>query len=210
MVVRSRIARALPGLGVAALMALAPQGASAADPRVCSVEAVEGPEARGWSAGEWSPLRAGQAVAFEAKVSTGPRTRVKISCEDGIVVTVGTGSEVNLGTLAASDRSVVLQLIEGIVGLVAPGGFAAFDVRTPLAIASVRSTEWLVEHDSADGSAVFVRDGEVAVRVRAGGWFTLGSGEGISIALDGTPGAVKTWGAARISRSTSALGFDWQ
>ncbi len=204
------VARVFAALGAAALLALGPLSAAAAEERSCTVEAIDGPEALGWHAGEWSPLAAGQAVAFEAKVSTGPATRVKISCQDGIVVTVGTGTEVNLATLAASDRTVILQLIEGIVGLVAPAGFAAFDVRTPLAIASVRSTEWLVEHDRADGSAVFVRDGEVVVRARAGGWFTLDTGEGITIAPDGSPGAVKTWGDARIARSAQALGFDWQ
>ena len=204
------IFRALSVFGVALLVALAPPATEAADPRFCGVEAIEGPEALGWFAGEWSPLTRGQAIALEAKVSTGPETRVRITCDDGIVVTVGTGTEVNLETLVGPAENIVLQLIDGIVGLVAPGGPGGFDVRTPLAIASVRSTEWLVEHGPADGSAVFVRAGRVAVAPRAGGAVTLGAGEGVSVAPDGTPGEVKTWGEARISRSTGALGFDWR
>ena len=201
------IARGVLALGFAAFVASA---ALAQEPRFCSVEAIEGDEALGWAGGEWEPLREGQAVAFEAKISTGPVTRVKITCDDGIVVTVGTGTEVNLETLVSPDENIVIQLIDGIVGLLAPERRGAFDVRTPVAIASVRSTEWLVEHDAAEGSAVFVRTGRVSVRARAGGRFSLGDGEGISIGPDGVAGEVKTWGAARIQRSTEALGFGWR
>lgn len=201
--------RAVSAIGIAVLVTFAPPAAQA-DSHTCSVEAVDGADARYWAAGAWSPLRPGQPVALEAKVATGPDTRVKIACAGDTVVTVGTGTEINLGTLAAPDDGVIMQLIEGIVGLVAPERRGAFDVRTPVAIASVRSTEWLVEHAPAEGSAVFVRAGRVAVRARAGGAFGLGPGEGISIARDGTPGAVKTWGPPRIERSTEALGFDWR
>lgn len=201
------IVRALLALGLAALLATP---ASAADPRVCTVEGVEGDTARAWSAGSWAPLGAGVAVGLDAKVATGPETRVRIACDDGLVLTVGAATEVNLETLVAPGDGVVLQLIEGIVGLFAPAGSGALDVRTPVAIASVRSTEWLVEHDRAEGSAVFVRAGRVAVRARAGGRFRLDPGEGISIGLDGTPGPVKAWGPPRIRRSTAALGFDWR
>jgi hypothetical protein len=205
------VLRALLTGCLALLLAAAPQGAGSQEPRFCNVEAIDGPEAYGWAAGEWGPLREGQAVAFESKVSTGPQTRVKIVCGTGIVVTVATKTEVNLGTLVDSSGDIVMQLIDGIVGLVAPEGRAGrFSVRTPLAIASVRSTEWLVEHAPADGSAVFVRAGRVAVAARAGGSATLGPGEGITIAPDGSAGEVKTWGEARIRRSTEALGFGWQ
>ena len=204
------LARAISALGLAAFLAVAPGLAGAADPRFCTVEAVDGPEALGWHAGEWAPLRAGQAVAFEAKISTNDATRVKIACDDGIVVTVGTGTEVNLESLVGPTAGIVLQLIEGIVGLLAPGGGESFDVRTPLAIASVRSTEWLVEHSATDGSAVFVRAGRVGVAPRRGDRVTLDPGEGITIPPEGPAGEVKTWGEARISRSTAALGFDWQ
>lgn len=204
------LARAVSALGLAALLAAAPGLAGAADPRFCTVEAIDGPEALGWHAGEWSPLRAGQAVAFEAKVATDGATRVKITCGDGIVVTVGTGTEVNLESLVGPAAGVVLQLIDGIVGVLAPEGTESFDVRTPLAIASVRSTEWLVEHSAGDGSAVFVRAGRVGVAPRRGNRVTLGPGEGITIPPEGPAGQVKTWGEARISRSTAALGFDWQ
>lgn len=202
------LTRAALGVGLAALLAITPS--AHADPRACTVEAIDGTEARGWAAGAWTPLSPGQAVADESKVATGPQTRVKIACDDGIVVTIGTGTEVNLEQLVGAEPGVIVQLIDGIIGLLTPqrrtGGFS---VRTPLAIASVRSTEWLVEH-GADGSAVFVRAGRVAVDAPAGGRATLDPGEGITITPDGAAGEVKTWGAPRIARSTAALGFDWQ
>ncbi len=196
---------------LAILLGAQPQAAPAAEPRLCTVEAIDGPEAFGWTAGAWEPLSEGQAVAIESKVSTNHETRVKITCGDGIVLTVGTGTEVNLETLAGRGDDVVLQLIDGIIGLFAPEGREGrFTVQTPLAIASVRSTEWLAEHAPADGSAVFVRAGRVDVAAGSGGRATLGPGEGVTIAPDGSAGEVKTWGEARIRRSTEALGFGWQ
>ena len=195
---------------IALILAVPPPGAQAQDPRFCRVEAIEGDGAYGWSAGEWEPLRTGQAVAFEGKVSTDGQTRVKIGCGDGIVVTIGTLTEVNLETLVSQSDDVVLQLLNGIIGLFSPGERpGSFQVRTPVAIASVRSTEWLAEHVPAEGSAVFVRAGRVGVAARGGARATLGAGEGISIAPDGSAGEVKTWGEARIERSTDRLGFDW-
>ncbi|HUF87460.1 MAG TPA: FecR domain-containing protein [Thermohalobaculum sp.] len=199
--------RALPAIGLAALVAFAAPGALARD---CAVEAVEGEDVRAWSAGAWSALRPGQSLAPEAKVATGAGSRVKIACDDGIVVTVGSASEVNLEALTTPGDSVIVQLIDGIVGLFAPERVRRFEVRTPLAIASVRSTGWLVEHDADEGSAVFVRAGAVAVAARSGGRFRLAPGEGITITPDGVPGEVKTWGPPRIARSTEALGFDWR
>lgn len=199
--------RAVRTIGLAMLLALP---ALAAEARECAVDAVEGADARVWADGAWSPLSPGQPLAAEAKVATGRATRVRIVCDDGIVVTVAPASEVNLESLTSPGDSVIMQLVHGIVGLFAPERMRRFEVRTPLAIASVRSTEWLVEHDPAEGSAVFVRAGRVAVGARTGGRFGLGPGEGITITPDGVPGEVKTWGQPRIARSTEALGFDWR
>ena len=204
------VSRALLAACLSAFLVAAPGAAHPDEARLCQVAEIEGSEARSWTAGEWAALRAGQAVAFEAKIATGSATRVRITCDDGVVVTVGTSTEINLESLVSPGPSVVLQLIDGIVGLLVPDAGPGFDVRTPLAIASVRSTEWLVEHGRADGSAVFVRAGRVAVRPRDGGAVTLGPGEGVTVTPEGVAGEVKTWGAERIARSTAALGFGWQ
>jgi ferric-dicitrate binding protein FerR (iron transport regulator) len=106
---------------------------------------------------------------------------------------------------------VAIQLIEGIIGLVVPQrNWRRFEVSTPVAIASVRSTEWLIEWRRGGSAAVFVRMGEVAVRSAQGERFMLGMGDGITISAAGAAGDVKQWGAARIAESTAMLGFEWR
>ncbi|HUF55807.1 MAG TPA: FecR domain-containing protein [Thermohalobaculum sp.] len=184
--------------------------AGAAEARECQVARLEGQTVRVWHEGTWSPL-GDRLPAGAAKIETGRETRVEIRCDDGVVVTVGIATEVNLEVLTgpqAGAAEAVLQLIRGIVGVVAPA-VSGFDVRTPLAIASVRSTEWLVEHGADEGSAVFVRAGRVGVRT-PGGRVALGPGEGITVPPSGEAEPVKVWGAPRIERSGQALGFGWR
>jgi hypothetical protein len=154
------------------------------------------------------------ALPAEAKITTGFETRVRIVCDDGTIVTIGSATEVNLENLvdvADSRRSVAMQLIEGIIGLVIPQrNWRRFEVRSPVAIASVHSTEWLIEWHRGESAAVFVRMGEVAVRSAQSERFILGMGEGITISAAGAAGEVKQWGGARIAESTAMLGFDWR
>lgn len=187
--------------------------ASPAWGRDCQVTRLEGEVVRIWNEGVWSPLTATPLPAGASKIETGAATRVEIRCDDGVVLTIGVATEVNLEVLSGTGpgpAEAILQLIRGIVGVVAPDpGPRRFQVRTPLAIASVRSTSWLVEHGAADGTAVFVRDGRVAVRGPTAS-VVLVEGEGITIEPDGTPGDVKVWGPPRIARSVDALGFGWR
>lgn len=192
-----------------ALVLLAAFAATAAEARECEVARLEGQTVRIWHEGSWSPLAPGPLPAGATKVETGRETRVEIRCDDGVVVTVGVATEVNLEVLsgAEADRGrAVLQLIRGIVGVVSGRGF---QVRTPLAIASARSTAWLVEHDAAEGSAVFVREGRVGVRAPSQA-VVLGAGEGLTVPPSGAAAEVKTWGAPRIARSVEALGLGWR
>ena len=54
----------------------------------------------------------------------------------------------------------------GIAGFVAPQrSWNKFEVATEVAIASVRSTEWLVESDLEGTTAIFTRRGHVDVQV---------------------------------------------
>jgi hypothetical protein len=200
-------------LSIFALIFFAPDLAAADGLRTCAVQGVEGNTAQYWQDGVWSPIENALEISADAKIATGPDARVKIVCDDGIIVTIGSGTEVNLEQLAGLadlQTNIFLQLIDGIIAIVAPTrSWGRFEVRTPVAIASVRSTEWLVENDPADGAAVFVRAGTVVVRIQDGRQVRLGRGEGISVSADGVAGETKQWGAARIARSTAALGFDW-
>ena len=198
---------------VAAPLLLALLAAPAAA-RDCAVTAREGAPARIWSDGEWRDLELGPLPAGSQVIATGPAARLEITCDDGVTVTVGFGAEVTLETLVGpSDRagSVVLQLLRGIVGVVAPRRtWESFEVRAPLAIASARSTEWLAEHAEATGSTVFVREGRVAVRPARGAAVTLEAGEGVTQPPEGPAAPVLRWGPPRVAGAAAALGFGWR
>jgi len=181
--------------------------------RSCVVGGVEGTEVRLWHQGTWSEATPGAVVAPESKVATGPNSRINIACDDGLTVTIGASTEANLEQIVGPSgpgTSAMVQLIRGIIGIIAPNRtWGLFEVRTPIAIASVRSTEWLVEHGESDGTAVFVRKG--VVEVGSGGTVsTLNPGDGVTLTRKGEPATVKQWGAERVARSGAALGFGWK
>lgn len=200
-----------------ALIALGPLlvgvTARAEAPRTCRVERVEGSTVRYRQGEDWVALAVTELPAGATRVETGDRTRVEIRCSDGIVVTIGFGTRVDLTTLTgqqAQSGDVLLDLVEGIMGIVAPHRtWSSFQVRTPLAIAAIRSTEWLIEHAEEGPTAVFVRRGEVAVAAD-GDSLLLAQGQGVTIAAAGRPGPVIAWGRQRIARAAAAVGFGWQ
>ena len=195
---------------IAVLLALTtPQVAVTADDAACAVAELDGPSARIWIAGDWTDLAPGAAIPRDAKVVTDAATRVRIVCADGLEVTIGTATEVNLESLSETGGGRVVQIIEGFLGIFG-GGDSGLRVRTPLLIASVRSTRWTVEQSAADGAAVFVREGRVRVLGRDRREVFLGGGLGVTVSPDGMTGGVKKWGAARIAATMGALGFDWE
>lgn len=203
----ARIAAVLLAAAIAA-------GAGEAAARSCAVTAVSGEDARWWRDGSWRPLEAGPLPSAEVILATGPDSRAEIRCDDGTTVTLGTDSEISLGSLLAPepDRGVAMQLLQGVAGVVASAGdWMSFELRAPLAIASVRSTAWLVRHDEAEGTAAFVREGEVRVRpLVPGDPVTLRAGDGIDVPPGGPPGEVVQWGAPRVEALGARLGHSWQ
>jgi len=188
---------------------------SSAESRTCQVSQIEGADVRYEASGQWNALTTTDLPDGATQIATGADTRVRIVCDDRIVVTIGPATELALHSLAGPSGStvdIVLELASGIVGILAPERtWRLFEVRTPLAIASVRSTQWLTEHGETE-TAVFVRRGSVAVST-VNGAANLVEGAGVTVeARAGTVtlGDVKQWSAARIGRSTGALGFDWQ
>ncbi|MFT7392257.1 MAG: hypothetical protein ACI9ZH_002495 [Paracoccaceae bacterium] len=208
---------------LAALAALA----SPAHARICAISGLDGAPTEIWRDGSWVDAGLGRLPKADLILRTGPEARVEITCDDAMIVTVGTMTEVNLETLAnpvQGSRDVIVQLIHGIIGLVAakrPGRSVA--VRTPLAIAAARSTEWLAQVEGG-ASAVFVRTGAVAVRPVIGPTtdtatatatatateVVLHATEGLTASAPGTLGPRTVWTAERVSRTRAALGFGWR
>ncbi len=177
----------------------------------CAVEALDGRDANLWIQGSWRPLEVGLAIPRDSIVMTGEETRARIACADGLQLTVGVATEINLETVASRRGGRVAQLIKGVLGVLSPRRMRQeFEIRTPAATASVSSAEALVEFSPDKGAAVFVRRGETSVVSLDGRLAKLREGEGVAVDPTGQSGPVKVWGAARIKQATDALGFDWR
>jgi ferric-dicitrate binding protein FerR (iron transport regulator) len=189
--------------------------AGAQEVRRCSVSAIQGAPARASVSGRWSDLKVGPLSEDIERIATGPGARLEIQCDDGLVVTLGAGIEVEPeGLIGASGptRSVVLRLLHGLVGIDAPSRtWKSLEVRTPLAIASARTTAWLVEYAEPTGTGVFVRTGSVDIAaVRGGAGVRLDAGEGVTILPDARRVSVVRWSEGRIAGAAASLGFGWQ
>ena len=153
-------------LGLALLTAIGPAPAIAQD-AVGRLSRAEGVVLvlRG---GTTEPLSVGREVLRGDRVMTNPQSRGEITLLDSTIVIIGPASTVEAVALVTDAAGVrqqgTLNLISGILrSLVTPGG--AFDVQTRAAVASVRSTEFVVEV-TAPQVSVFVADGVVAVLPR--------------------------------------------
>ena len=155
-------------------------------------------------------LAAGDDVFVDDILRTGADSRALIDCADGLQIAIGPGTEMAVRSFVTDEPGgirVVLGLLQGITrligGLVEGGRSIEIDTRT--AVASVRSTEWLVE-STAKGTGVLSIVGEVTVRALAGGAVVLRPGEGTDVVPGAPPKAPAIWGAARrqdaIARTT--------
>jgi hypothetical protein len=205
----SLVRRQALGCGLALLAGLA--GAEAAEPSVGAVAAQRGTAVAIRGAGIVA-LTEGQPVFAGDIVRTGPEARLLIVCRDGLHIAIGGGTEVALRAYLA-DRSagslqVALGLLRGIVRLfgdrVMPRRRIEVDTRT--ALASVRSTEWLVEVTER-GTGVLAITGEVEVRGLAGGLVVLRPGEGTDVAPGAVPRPAARWGEARRRDAIARTGF---
>lgn len=145
----------------------------------------------------------GLVVSRGDRVVTGADGRAEISGIDGTTIVIGPGSQVTITQYSASAsraRSVLLDLLQGIVRLIvtAAGPGYTVEVRTPTAVASVRSTEWIVDA-AADNTGVLAIDGRVEVVGQSGSnGVVLTAGQGTDVRRGATPTPAVPWGAARI------------
>jgi hypothetical protein len=155
-------------------------------------------------------LATGDAVFVDDILRTGAESRALIVCIDGLQIAIGPATELALRSFVTDQPGgvrAVFGLLQGITrligGVVATGRAIKLDTRT--AIASVRSTEWLVE-STAKGTGVLSIQGEVTVQALAGGTVVLRAGEGTDVAPGSRPKAPAIWGQARrrdaIARTT--------
>ena len=195
-------------LAVVVLVLLWPIGVLAAE--VGSIAALRG-EVSVIRDGETRTARAGLALMTGDRVVTGGGMAL-LQFRGGLTLTVARGTELVVGDIAPGPAQATmaawLELIEGLVRAVlsAPGDGGDVRVDTPLAVTSVRSTEWTVEHTD-DHTAVFCRDGEVRVEA-AGEAVVVAAGDGTDVRGDAAPTTPVVWGEPRVAdtlaRSTLA------
>lgn len=177
---------------------------------VCFILALEG-AGRVLALGVGSrPAEVGLGLGRNATLRTGEGARATLDCDGNLRVVVGPGSEFQvLRIVDAAPRTLRLKIIRGIAGFIFDGSDAdgGVQVRTPSAVAAVRSTAWAMQ--VADGDvAVFARDGTVFV-VNETGSARLGPGDGVDVTANGTLGGVVQWGQPRIDLLSTLLGPSW-
>jgi hypothetical protein len=100
-----------------------------------------------------------------------------------------------------------MSLHRGIARFLAPvRTWGTFNVFGPVAVASVRSTEWIMETPKR-GTNVFVLAGIVQVQGKRGQTVQLSPTYGVDVAPDGTVAAPKKWGASRVATVKQKLGL---
>jgi len=180
-----------------------------ADPRTCQIAEVAG-EATLTHAGAKGPAAVGMDLSAKDQLTTGSSGRVEVACSDQTHVTIGPSTDINLGSLIGEegdDTSIGMSLHRGIARFLAPvRTWGTFNVFGPVAVASVRSTEWIMETPKR-GTNVFVIKGVVEVQSKRGTAVRLTPTYGVDVAPDGTMGAPKVWGAKRVADAKAKLGL---
>ena len=137
---------------------------------VAEVTAVRGDAKSGSHA-----LAVGDPLEIGAEVRTGTDGRVRLRFIDGSTLVVGdrTVMKVERFDMAAGDgnlrEAATLLLNAGLIGQkVAPSKGGSWEVRTPTAVTAVRGTEFVVEIEADQATAVNVQSGKVEVEAVQG------------------------------------------
>lgn len=145
--------------------------------------------------------RSGVVVREGDALVTGAQSRAEILCPDGSTIVVGPDSTVSVGNFTAEPGGMgLLDVISGILRVTLSGQtpWHVFEVRSATAVASVRSTDWIVDASRVK-TGVFVVDGTVAVASRQGaGEVTLTAGQGTDVVVNAAPTPPKAWGPSRV------------
>ena len=175
----------------------------------CSVQRVDGAALVSGGTAPPRPAQVGMVLAATDTVRTPVQARVTLACPNGLRVVIGPDSELALeGVLAGTDRSLGLRLLEGITGFVFRGSSGdGVQVRTPSAVAAVRSTEWAMQVRNG-ATEVFTREGAVSVTGN-GVSVRLGPGDGVDVTASGELRPVVQWRPPRIAQFVERLGADW-
>ncbi len=192
-----------------------PASAQGTGPAIGEVLALKG---EAWVDGQ--ALKPGDRVQAGASLRTGQPGRLRLRFEDGSVLVLSDRSELRLERYeqpAGGARQASLWLQLGLIGQSVrsqPGG--SWQVRTPSAVTAVRGTEFMVEVDAGQKTAVHVQSGDVAVEPQ-GGLRLRGAAapvrrlsqprQGTDCEAEGGCSEVKTWSEQRVQALRDRLDF---
>jgi hypothetical protein len=126
------------------------------------VSALEGTgEVQRAGAGDWVPLAPADGVSQGDQVRTAAASRMKILLRDDSVLTLGESSQLRLDEQVAGPApQSTLELLFGKIRAIATERYGAagarFEVKTPTAIAGVRGTEFIAQHDATEDESLVV------------------------------------------------------
>ncbi len=197
-----RIAASLLTAGV--VLALAwfapPAAAQSADP-VGEAVGIEGTVHVHRAAGS-DALQPGTQLFALDRVVTAADGRALLAMNDGSEITVGPDTEVALAQYAGDvddTAGAVWKLVKGILRAALPGsGAAPLDVETGVAVASARSTVFIVEA-GVGATAVLAVEDRVAVSAKDGSvGAILAPGFGLDVLADEPAKGPRQWPEARV------------
>ncbi len=150
------------------------------------------------------------------RLITGEGGRALLEFTDRSLLALGSRTEVRLDDYRVETASASLKgfltLLGGILrmSIVQSTKAEDFSIRTQTAIASARSTDWIVEARPSE-TTVFVLSGVVTVADAAqGASVRVSAGEGTRVAVPAAegPAAPKIWGAKRAADALSRTGTE--
>lgn len=185
------------GLFLTAFLALSPAVAQPVGKVVGQVGAVVAQRD-----GAIRSLILGATVEQGDRIVTYADSKVRIQLADGGMLSVGSGTQVEISEFVADGGQGIRGALTLVLGIVRTslGGLwrDGFEVRSRAAVASLRSTDWITEMTEGK-AAVFVVEGVVAVTGTASAeTVVLRQGDGTDVPVGGSPGAPKQWGQPRV------------
>ena len=157
------------------------------------------------------PLPVGADLYLDDEVRTGADGRVVVESDAGLKLVIGAASEVRVRRWLVEQQQsridIALGMVTGILRLLGEptDKSRSVEVQTRAAVASVRSTEWVVDATAA-GTAVLSIEGPVVVRSPSGG-VTLRTGDGTDVTLTTAPTAPAQWEQPRVERTLARVPF---
>jgi hypothetical protein len=135
----------------------------------------------------WYQARTGDRVGVGQTIKTKARSRVQVELADGSKIEVLPNSQVNLHNLNSKSPTIKVALGRLKAWVSKNARRSKFEVHTPVAVCSVRGTEFTVGFDEQGQSTIEVDEGLVGVRRLdgLGEEVPVGAGEKLDIRRDG-------------------------